>query len=105
MYPSGELSLLALRKTGLRRRIAARRCECEAAARRVVQPLVLIDSVVGRWRRLPAFAKFAAVPSALAAGWWLAGRAKTAGTLLRWGPLVIAAVSGLARAGSRQSRD
>ena len=108
MYPQNELNHLAAYKTGLRRDIAHRRARCAEAAARVLQPLAWLDRVVAFWRRLSPLAQFATVPLGFLVKRTIFPRWKILGALLRWGPVVFAAVRGFrsmvkTRAGSGQS--
>jgi hypothetical protein len=98
MYPERELTRLAIRKAALQRTIALHRAQCVAAASRAAQPLAWIDRIVAFWRRLPPLASFAAAPL----GWFITRtvfpRLKILGPLVRWGPLVLAAVRSLSAA-------
>lgn len=57
MYPSGELKLLADRKTLLRARIAVRRWEMAVAAAEVARPIATLDRGLQIWRRISPFVK------------------------------------------------
>jgi hypothetical protein len=92
MYPHQELSRLAVRKAALRRSIALRRVQCAGAAARVTRPLAWLDRALAFWRRLSPLAAFAAVPLGFLATRTVFPRLKTLGSLLRWGPLVFAAI-------------
>jgi hypothetical protein len=94
MYPQEELTLLAAQKAVLRQRIFERRAECAAAIARVAHPLEWIDRALGVWRKLSPLMKLAVVPLGLVLKRWMAPRARVLGTVLRWGPLVYAAVRG-----------
>jgi hypothetical protein len=105
MYPREELTVLATRKAVLLDRIYVRREACVAAAVRVARPIELLDRGVARWRRVSPLVKLAAVPLGFLLRRTLKRRARTLGTLLRWGPIVYTAVRGMAgnRSLSRRS--
>lgn len=65
MYPAGELKRLALRKTLLEARIAARRWQCIEHGDVLVEPVVAIDSLVERWRRIAPLTKAVGLPVGL----------------------------------------
>jgi len=104
MYPESELIRLAAHKAVLRRRIAVRRAECAAAAACLIRPFEWLDRMLGYWRRLSPFVKFAAVPLGFLLKRSAAPRLRVLSTLLRWGPLVIGAVRGLAASRPRPTR-
>lgn len=101
MYPDRELTELDSRKTALRRRITRRRQECAVAAARVLQPLTKVDQLVGVVQRLSPFAALAAVPLGFLFKRAAAPRRSWFGTLLRWGPVVLGVVRGVAAARRR----
>ncbi len=68
MYPSGQLSELAARKTILQARIAVRRWECAVAAVELARPIAAVDRGVAAWHQLLPIVKLLAVP----VGVWLA---------------------------------
>lgn len=92
MYPHRELIDLAARKSALRIEIAGLRVQCAQAAVRATRPLVWLDQLVAFGRRLSPFAWMAAVPLGLLAGRVRLPGGNWVGTLLRWTPLVFAAV-------------
>jgi hypothetical protein len=98
MYPQRQLNRLGDRKVALRRDIALRRVQCAVAAARVAQPLEWVDRMLAFWRRLSPLAQFAAVPLGLLIQRTLSPRLKILRMLVRWGPLVLGAVRGVARA-------
>ena len=65
MYPSRELTALALRKRMLRQRIAVARWECVALASDVARPIALVDRAIVQWRKISPLVKFAALPLGL----------------------------------------
>ena len=65
MYPSGELTRLATRKTLLQARIAIRRWECAAAASELARPIALVDRGLDLWKRFAPFIKLLGVPATL----------------------------------------
>jgi hypothetical protein len=100
MYYREELTALAASKAVLVERIRLRRDLCAAAAARAARPLKALDLAVARWRRLSPFVRLAAVPLGLLLARLLGRRARALGALLRWGPVVLRAVRGVA-----ESRD
>lgn len=96
MYPHKELIALGAREAALRQRIAVRRWECAAAASRVARPLAWLDRMLERLRRLSPLAKVALIPLALLLRRLAAPRARAAVSILRWAPLVVGAVRGVA---------
>lgn len=94
MYPAWELKRIAAHKSALRKRIALRRITCFASAARLARPLAWVDRVVAFWRRLPSFAKFAALPLGVLFQRKTVSRRGILGTFARWGPLVFSAVRG-----------
>ncbi len=103
MYPQSELTRLASHKAVLLRRVAARRAQCIQATARLVQPLEWLDQALSFWRRVAPFARFASVPLGFLFKRSAAPRIRILGSLLRWGPLVLGAVRGLARTRSSSS--
>ena len=97
MYPQPELIRLAGHKSALRRVIARRRVECATAASRATHPLVWLDKALTLWRKFSPVAKLAVIPLVAIAGRSLLPRAKFVGSLLRWGPLAVAAIRSLGR--------
>lgn len=100
MYPRPDLIRLAGHKAALRRRIAARRAECDGLVIRVLQPLAWLDRGAALWRRVSPFARYAVIPLALMLKHRLAPRPRLLGSLVRWAPLVIGALR--AHAASRR---
>lgn len=98
MYPRQELTVLAERKAALIDRIGLQREVCAASAARAARPLELFDRVMARWRRLSPFVKFAAIPLGFLLKRSLGRRARVLGGMMRWGPLVLGAVRGMAGA-------
>jgi hypothetical protein len=96
MYPREELTSLAASKSALRQRIFARRSECAAAAARLARPIAWIGRVHSSWRRFSPLAKLASASIGLLMGRMKIRHLRTAGAALRWGPLVLGAVRGLA---------
>lgn len=93
MYPTAELSELAVRKAALRQRIAASRWKCAALAERVARPIALLDRVVAQWRKISPLAKFAALPLGLLLRRKLVPRKiGIFRTALRWAPAILQAV-------------
>lgn len=100
MYPQSELIRLAERKAALRLGIRRDRAECVRAAARIAQPLIWVDRVRGFFHRYAAFVPLAAVPMGLLARRVPWPRLKFAGTLLRWGPLLLAAARRIGAVGT-----
>ena len=101
MYTDRELSRLAAVKAALRHDIARHRRQCVTAATRVVQPLAWVDQLLALWRRLSPFASLAAIPLGFLLKRSAAPRPRMLGTLLRWAPVVLGAVRGIAAARRR----
>jgi hypothetical protein len=96
MFPHQELTLLAARKSVLRREIAVRRVHCAVVVARLAQPLEWLDRALAFWRRLSPLAKFAALPAGLAVQRFLP-RGKLLRALVRWGPFALGAARWLRR--------
>lgn len=95
MYPAGELRILAARKVALRTRIATERAQCVVAIARLVQPLAWIDRLWATWQRVAPFVTFGLMPLlAILGRRRLARRLGVVASLLRWWPIVTAAVRG-----------
>ena len=95
MYPQQELTRLAACKAGLQQEIALRRVRCAEAAAQVARPLAWLDAMLALWRRLSPLALCAAVPLGFLVTRTAFPRLKVLGSLLRWGPIVYGAVSGI----------
>jgi len=104
MYPRRELTALAGSKAVLLERIYQRRERCAAAAARAARPLEILDLGIARWRQLSPFVRIAAVPLGLLLRRRPSRRARVMGALLRWGPLVLGAVRGMAETRSLSRR-
>ncbi len=104
MYPRKELIVLARRKAVLLDRICVDRDEVAAAAARLAEPIEMIDGGVERWRRISPMVKLAAIPLGLVLRGVLVRRARKLSAVLRWGPIVFAAVRGFARGGGFSRR-
>jgi hypothetical protein len=98
MYPQPELSRLAAHKAALRRDIFLHRAECVRAATRITQPLVLVDRLLAIWRQFQPVATLAALPLGLFVTRTFFPQRKLIGSLVRWAPLVFAAVRGIGSA-------
>lgn len=96
MYPGGELTELAERKTIVRARIAQRRWECVQASAVLVRPLGWLDRVLDTWRRISPVAKIAGVPLGLALARKLLGGGRLA-SFARFMPLVFQTARAVAR--------
>jgi hypothetical protein len=97
MYPRQELNLLARKKALLLGRIHRRREVCAEAAVQAVRPIAMLDRGVDRWRRLSPLVKAAAVPIGFVLGSVFKKRASKLRTFVRWAPIVLGAVRGMAR--------
>ena len=97
MYPQGELNALARGKTELRQTMALRRAHYVEAIVAVSEPLAWLDRAVRLWRQFAPFTQFAAGPLAGIAACAIFPRFKWLGTLLRWLPGVLKAVSAFRR--------
>ena len=95
MYPEQELTRLAAHKAVLQRTIARRRVHCVAAATQVMRPLAWLDQLLASWRRFTPLAQLAVIPLGLLAKRTVFPRLKNFGSIIRWGPLVFAAVRGI----------
>jgi len=105
MYPRRELTVLAGSKAVLLDRIHLRRERCAEAASRAARPLEILDLGIARWRQLSPFVRIAAVPLGLLLRRRPSRRARVMGALLRWGPLVLGAVRGMADVPISSRRD
>lgn len=92
MYPSRELTRLAVHQANLRGRIAAGRTQCAAAATKLVRPLLLLDRVVDFWRRLSPLVRGAALPVGFLVQRALFRRRHWFRSRLRWGTLIFGVV-------------
>jgi hypothetical protein len=92
MYPARELIRLAAHKRAVQRRITGHRADCVAAATSLAQPFAWLDRALGFWRQLSPWIKIAAVPLGLF--WKRPAAVRPLGALLRWLPVVTAAVRG-----------
>ena len=95
MYPDQELNRLALHKIYLRSRISFNRRQCAEAVGHLSQPLALMDKLPALWRKISPLAQFASVPLGFLANTPLFPRTKLLGWVIRWGPLLVCAVSGI----------
>jgi hypothetical protein len=102
MYPQSELIRLSAQKTTLRLGIRRHRAECARAAARVAQPLAWVDRARGFLRRYAAFAPLVAVPMGLLVRRAVWPRLKFAGTLLKWGPLLLGVARKIGAAGANR---
>lgn len=94
MYPQRDLTRLAARKTAVRGRIAEQRAAVADTAGRLIRPLVQLERLLSAAGR---FLRGAAVPLGLLAGHTVLRRSRPLSLLLRWSPLLLAAVRALAR--------
>lgn len=101
MYPDLELIRLAALKAQLQGRIGVQRAECARAAIQVLRPLAWLDRALLLWDRVSPLAKFAAVPLGFLLKGSTTAPPRLLGKLLRWGPVVLGAMRGLAAARRR----
>ena len=103
MYAERELTRLGDVKSRVRRRIAHRRAEISAQTARVARPLRWVDRAYVYWKKAGPMARLAAAP----VGVWLMNkffaRRKTAGSIMRWGPMIWNVVRGFSSGLSRRS--
>jgi hypothetical protein len=64
MYPQRELRELARHKARLRTVVATQRAGAVEVVGRILRPVVAIDRVVDKWRRLPAWVRLFVGPVA-----------------------------------------
>jgi hypothetical protein len=103
MYPTAELSRLAAHKAVLRRRIAAQRRDCAAAASVLARPVAWLDRAITLGRQLLPLAR--TVLGALGLAWaWRRQRASGPSSGRRWLPLLLGALQLLARWSGQRSR-
>ena len=95
MYPQRELIRLEAYKAALLRDIAINRAQCVNAAIRVTQPLVWLDRILAFWRQLSPLTLFAAVPLSFILKRTAFPHLKILGSLVRWGPVVIATIKSI----------
>jgi hypothetical protein len=95
VYPTQELTRLAVHKESLRHSVSLRRARCSVAAARVTRPLAWIDRARVWWRQFSPFA----LGAAASLGFLMHRRhphphprLKLLRALMRWGPLAIRAV-------------
>jgi hypothetical protein len=65
MYPHGELTHLAARKTLLQARITVRRLECTLAVMEIARPFAWIDRALQTWHRISPMLRMLGVPLGL----------------------------------------
>lgn len=65
MYPQGELTHLAARKTLLQARITIHRLECTLAVVEIARPFAWIDRALQTWHRFSPMLKMLGVPLGL----------------------------------------
>jgi hypothetical protein len=92
MYPARELTRLAAHKLALQRRITRRRTDCVEAVASIARPFAWLDRALGAWRQLSPWVKIAAVPLGLL--FKRRAALRPVGALLRWLPVVSAAMRG-----------
>jgi hypothetical protein len=105
VYPNEELRSLAAGKALLRQRISTRRLECAAEASRLARPIAWIDRALAGWRRLSPLVKMASVPVGLWMGRSRARPLRTAGAVLRWGPVLLGVFRSLTHQRGLSGRD
>ncbi|SRR6266540_3574067 len=92
MYPTRELTALALRKRALRQRISVTRWECVALASDVARPIALIDRAIVQWRKISPLVKIAALPLGLLFRRRLMpAKGGFFRNILRWAPMMFSA--------------
>ncbi len=104
MFPHQELIRLAAHKASLRREIALQRARCVEAAVRVAQPLMWLDRLIARVRRLSPLLILAVVPAGLVVQRTVLPRLKLLGALIRWAPPLFAVMRGLRAATPSSSK-
>jgi hypothetical protein len=106
MYPEQDLIRIAGHKAALRHNISLNRARILDATARVSKPVALVDRAWAFWKDLSPIVQIAAVPVGVAATRALFPRLRILRKLVRWSPLVIAAMravnSGVGR--GQQSR-
>ena len=103
MYPTAELNRLAAHKAVLRRRIAAQRRDCAAAAAVLARPVAWLDRAITLGRQFLPLARAVLGPLGLAWAWWRHRPARPAPSH-RWLPLLLGALQLLARWSGQRSR-
>src|SRR4051812_13781588 len=89
MHSGKELTALYARKSAVCERIGRRRHEMAADAGRVLRPLAQVDQGLRLWRRLPGFARSAAIPVVFGLAQLLIPRLKSVRSLLGWAPMAM----------------
>ena len=96
MSPTEELRVLAVRKTALRARIAARRTELSHVSQRLAGPVALLDRGLGWWRSVPTGGKWAAIPVGIGIAKKFAPKIAGSLGLLKYAPLAAQVVKSIA---------
>jgi hypothetical protein len=89
MYPAGDLSELAGRKRRIQERIRRRRGELALEARRLAQPIALVDRGVALWRRTSPWIRYVVLPAGFLARRGVIGPRVRVPRWLRWAPVVL----------------
>lgn len=92
MYPQRDLTRFSGHKDALIRDIARNRDKCAVAAVRVARPFMWMERLQSLWRQLSPLAQLAVVPAGVLAARVAFSRKGIFRSVLRWGPLVFAAV-------------
>jgi hypothetical protein len=95
MYPQQDLIRIALHKAALRHSIALNRERIVEATSRVSKPVAFADRALAFWRDLSPIVRISAVPLGVVATRALFPRLRILRTVVRWSPLVIAAMRAL----------
>ncbi len=101
MYPHAELIRLAAHKVALQHNIAFRRAQCRYAAAHVLRPVASVDRMLAGWRGLAPWLQLAAVPLGFVLGRTVFRRWKILGSLVRFGPIALNLMRGVAGRSSR----
>ncbi len=91
MYPTRELSRLAIRKAALRRQVGQERVRCAVAATRVTRPLEWFDRANVLWRQFSPLAQCIAAPLGSLLQRRASSRLQSLLSLVRWAPLALRA--------------
>jgi hypothetical protein len=89
MHPGPEVIAIETRKAALRERIARRREAVGADTSRVLRPLAQVDEGFRLWRRLPGFARTAALPVLFGLVQFAFPRVRTLRKLVQWAPVLL----------------
>ncbi len=89
MYPSGELSLIAIHKSMLRVRIAQRRRQCAEAGAVIARPFHFIDRARAQWRSIAPIAKVVGIPLTAFFARKFLGKATKLAVFVKMAPLAM----------------